>query len=104
VSSNNDITAMQIRTPSDLGLLIRERRRQLGLTQAELAQRTGVGRQWIVEVERGKSRAELGLILRALAQLDLQLAVGQDDASPRLPEPSPLDLDAIIEAARKERK
>ena len=66
---------MNIRSPLDLGLIIRQRRRDLGLNQTELASRVGVGRQWIVAIEHGKARAELGLVLRTLAALNLTLDV-----------------------------
>ena len=69
---------MRIRTPLDLGLLIRDRRRKLGLSQSALAERAGVGRQWLVAVEHGKARAEIGLLLRALAELDLTLSTDGD--------------------------
>ncbi len=45
---------MQIRTPLDLGLAIRDRRRKLKLSQTELARKAGVGRQWVVAIEHGK--------------------------------------------------
>ena len=52
----NDIgNIMQVRTPLDLGLAIRDRRRRLKLSQAELARNVGVGRQWVVAIEHGKS-------------------------------------------------
>src|SRR2546422_713643 len=66
MSSSDDILVMQIRTPNDLGALIRQRRRDLSLDQRTLAERAGVSRQWIVEVEAGKPRAEARLVLRAL--------------------------------------
>ena len=65
---------MRIRTPLDLGLIIRDRRRKLRLSQSQLAEKAGVGRQWLVAVERGKARAEIGLVLRTLAALDLTLS------------------------------
>lgn len=64
---------MRIRTPRDIGLAIRERRRALGLDQRSLAERIGVSRQWLVEVEKGKPRAEVGLLLRTLNALHLEL-------------------------------
>lgn len=66
---------MLARTPKDLGLLIRDQRRQLGLDQHDLAKRVGVSRQWIVEIEAGKPRAALMLVLRTLAALGLELDV-----------------------------
>jgi len=99
---------MLLRTPRDLGALIRDRRRKLGLDQRALAERIGVSRQWVVEIEKGKPRAELGLVLRALAALDVHLAV--DDAAPRgaatganpraVASAPVVDIDAIVTRAR----
>jgi len=74
---------MRIRTPRDLGLAIRERRRVLGLDQRGLAERIGVSRQWIVAVEKGKPRAEVGLLLRTLNALQIELfALGEGERAP----------------------
>jgi HTH-type transcriptional regulator/antitoxin HipB len=90
---------MLIRTPADLGAVIRERRKQLGLDQAELASRVEVSRQWIVGVEQGKSRAELGLVLRTLDVLGVRLETKlREDVKPTRKGP---DIDAIVAAARK---
>ena len=96
---------MHIRTPLDLGLVIRQRRRLLGLNQTDLASRVGVGRQWIVAIEQGKARAELGLVLRTIAALDLTLAVdGGGDASMRKDSSvAPIDIDAVVDAAKGRR-
>ena len=76
---------MKIRTPPlDIGLAIRDRRRTFKLSQAELARKVGVGRQWIVAIEHGKSRAELGLVLRTLSALDLPLTIDPGDYRPPL--------------------
>jgi len=58
-----------------LGALIRERRLKLGLNQISLARKAGTSRKWLVEVENGKPRAEIGLILRTLKALGVTLAV-----------------------------
>lgn len=87
---------MHIRTPLDLGLAIRERRRQLGLSQAELAARAGVGRQWLVAVEHGKPRAEIGLVLALLDALGCALTVTEVPGRT-----ASAGLDAVIEAAKK---
>lgn len=96
---------IRIRTPRDVGLLLRQGRRRLGLSQTDLAQRAGVSREWIVAVERGKAGAELGLILRTLAALDLALTVaGDDDASTRQKDAiTPIDIDAIVDRAKGRR-
>lgn len=66
---------MIVRNTADLGLVIRERRVELKLSQEQLADRAGVGRQWIVDIEKGKPRAQVGLLLATLRALDLRLSV-----------------------------
>src|SRR5258708_32141915 len=64
---------MRIRTPADLGALIRDSRTKLGLDQKSLAEKAGVSRQCIVEIEKGKSRASIGLLLRTIGALRIAL-------------------------------
>ena len=96
---------MRIRTPLDLGLVIRERRRKLGLSQTELARKVGVGRQWVVAIERGKSRAELGLVLRTISALGLSITSEADDRPPRSTDNlAAIDIDAVVSNARHDRR
>ncbi len=95
---------MRIRTPADLGALIRDRRIKLGLDQGSLAERVGVSRQWIVEVEKGKPRAEIGLLLRTLNALGILLATEEGAPEKKGGGAPPVDIDSIVAAARGERK
>lgn len=62
------------RTPLQLGNSIRERRRKLGLTQAQLAEKVGVRQRTISEIERvGAARIET--LLRTIGALDLELLI-----------------------------
>jgi y4mF family transcriptional regulator len=91
------------RNPAELGRAIRERRRALGLDQATLARRVGVSRQWVVEVEGGKERAEVGLVLRTLAALGLEVSLAPRASRRKTREPfvpGMVDIDAIVERAR----
>jgi HTH-type transcriptional regulator/antitoxin HipB len=85
-----------IRTTTDFGAIIRDRRKQLGLDQAALAERIGVSRQWVIGIERGHARAELALVLRALDSLALRL-----DAKPDPNSSASSEIDDILNAARK---
>lgn len=67
-----------LKTPLDIGLLIRSRRRAHGLGQADLAKRVGVSRRWLNQVEAGKPGASIGLILQTLAALNTQLLVREE--------------------------
>jgi HTH-type transcriptional regulator / antitoxin HipB len=91
---------MRIKTPTDLGLVIRARRRKLGLDQRTLAERVGVSRQWIVDAEKGKPRAPVGLLLRTLDALGMRIRV-DDDAPAAPPSARPVvDIDALVDKAR----
>lgn len=95
-------------TTRDIGLAIRRRRKELGWDQARLALAAGTSRQWIVDIEQGKPRAELERVLRTLAALDLSLTVEAHE-TPARPAPSlrtvtprpPIDIDAIVERASR---
>ena len=87
---------MRIRTSSDLGALVRARRRALKLPQAELAARVGVSRKWVVETEGGKHRTAVRLVLRTLATLGLELSVQE-----ARPAPTGRDLADVVRAHRK---
>jgi HTH-type transcriptional regulator / antitoxin HipB len=90
---------MLLRTPHDLGAAIRDRRRRLNLDQRDLARQIGVSRKWIIDVEKGKPRAELGLVLRTLDALGLRLAL--DAAAETLPPATPgADIDKILDRTR----
>lgn len=97
---------MQVRTPRELGAVIREQRKRRGLDQASLARSVGVSRQWIVGIEAGKARAELTLVLRTLDALGLRLDVSDGEAQAPVPVAQDqmndvIDINAIVDAARR---
>lgn len=63
----------QLITTEDFAVLMRSRRRELKLSQAQLAEQIGVSRQWVIDIEKGKPRAELALVLSVLEALGIQL-------------------------------
>lgn len=90
---------MTIRTPADLGTLIRNTRKRLRLDQSTLAKKIGVSRLWLVEIEKGKPRAEIGLVLRTLDALRMTLnATTSEDQPPKKSQHS-VDIDEIAAAA-----
>jgi HTH-type transcriptional regulator / antitoxin HipB len=92
---------MLTRTPADLGAVIRDRRKQLKLDQAGLAKKIGVSRQWLIELEHGHPRAELGLVLRVIDALGINLDA--DIAQAKVPRPSTVDINAILAKAKKKK-
>ena len=62
-------------TPQDIGRLVRETRKSLGVTQKELALTSGTGLRFIIELEKGKETAEIGKVLTILQTLGIQLTL-----------------------------
>lgn len=91
---------MLIRTPRELGATIRDHRRQQGLDQQELASKIGVSRQWVVEVEKGKPRAEVGLVLRALDALGVTLSLARPQPTKAAEMGPEIDIDQIVDNAK----
>lgn len=63
-----------------LGAALRERRERAGMTQGRLAERAGVSRAFIIDLERGRRpRAELGRVLSIMRALDAAIMLVDDD-------------------------
>jgi y4mF family transcriptional regulator len=62
-----------------LGQLIRQRRKHLGMKQAELALVSGTGLRFISDLENGKESCQLGRTLRILGSLGLRAAIQPQD-------------------------
>ena len=62
-------------TADQLGAAIRLRRKEKGLTQNALAALLGAERKWVINLESGNSKAEIGLVLRALDALNLRASL-----------------------------
>jgi len=71
-----------IQSASDFGAAVRGRRRELGLTQEDLALEASVGRRFVIDLEAGKATASLGLALRCaqLLGLDVRMVARGSDA------------------------
>lgn len=60
---------LSIRSPQQLGHALRAARKQLGLTQPQLALAAGVGVRFIVDLEAGKPTLRLENVLRVIDAL-----------------------------------
>jgi y4mF family transcriptional regulator len=64
-----------IRSANQLGDALRTARKQLGLTQPQLALAAGVGVRFIVDLEAGKATVQLQQVLRVIDALGGELAI-----------------------------
>jgi len=70
------LASRTVLTGTDFGAYIKARRKELGLTQEELAMISGVGQSFIRNAEHGKPTLQLDLLMRVLNRLDCELVLG----------------------------
>jgi len=68
-----------IKTPQELGLLVRATRKQQKIRMDDVAGSAGVGPVFVREVERGKSTVQLGRVMKLLAELGIELRADVSD-------------------------
>lgn len=88
---------MNIISVKDLASLIKQERKIRAWTQAELAERSGVSRDWIIALEQAKPSVELALVLRTLKALNLPLAINK----PSQPAVEGINLDDILDQTKR---
>lgn len=71
-------------TTADIGKLVRDTRKALGVSQHDLALTSGTGQRFISELENGKATCQLGKALVVLQTLGIKLQLK-----------SPVDLKAF---------
>lgn len=91
---------MRVNAMRDVAAAVRGRRKELELSQADLARRVGVSRAWINAVEAGKPRVEFDLVLRLLDRLDLRLDLVKPGNHGDVFKGRSVDLDAILDEYR----
>lgn len=63
------------RTPRQLGNLVRQARKDRGLSQARLGERAGLRQETISLIENGNPATRLDTLLKVLAALDLEFRI-----------------------------
>ena len=62
-------------TPQEIGRMVKETRKILGVTQKDLALTSGTGLRFVIDLERGKETCQLGKVLTILHTLGIRLAL-----------------------------
>ena len=84
----------------DLASVARGRRIELGLTQAELASRSGVSRDWVNSFERGKRTVDISLVFRLFDALSIGMVATDAAASGDAPDGPPSLRARTVSSAR----
>lgn len=71
---------VQVRSARGLGLAVAEARMARGWTQAQLAERAGISRDYLAHVERGRTNRLLEIYLRAIRRAGGRVIVTFEDS------------------------
>ena len=75
--------AIAVTHPLQIGAIVRDRRRALGLRQKDVADAAGIHYLWIKDLELGRKNPGFANMIRVLAALDIDCAlVLRDDPAP----------------------
>jgi y4mF family transcriptional regulator len=59
----------------EIGQMIRESRKRLGVTQKDLALTSGTGLRFVIDLEKGKETCQIGKVLTVLHTLGIGIAL-----------------------------
>ena len=62
-----------------IAAFIKQKRKELGLTQEEFAIRSGLGLRFVRELEQGKETVRMDKVNQALAMFDMKVVPGRID-------------------------
>ena len=87
---------------TDIGNIVRRRRTKAALSQGELADKIGVSRKWIADLEKGHPRAQVQLVLDVLNALDALVdVIDAPVENPAVEKPAPSQgLDRVLESMK----
>jgi y4mF family transcriptional regulator len=77
-----EIAYGKVATASDIGRLIRHKRREVGALQESVAGLAGVGTKFLSQLENGKETAELGKVLQVLKAMGLEVYIFPRSSNP----------------------
>ena len=75
----NDDPPFRIYSTESLGVAIKHYREQAGLTQAQLAEQTGLNRTYLSQLEQGLETEALRRLLHVLRQLGVRMSLEKAD-------------------------
>jgi len=67
-----------VRRPEDLGRVIADRRRSLGMNQDSLAVESGISRDYLSKLERGRSSLVTNHVFRILRRMGATITISFD--------------------------
>ena len=62
-------------TVQEIGQMVRDSRKRLGVTQMDLALTSGTGLRFVIDLEKGKETCQIGKVLTVLNTLGIRIAL-----------------------------
>jgi y4mF family transcriptional regulator len=62
-------------TVQEIGQMVRDSRKRLGVTQMDLALTSGTGLRFVIDLEKGKETCQIGKVLTVLQTLGVRIAL-----------------------------
>jgi len=78
-AQTNTDPPFRVYSGASLGAALRHYRREAGLSQAELAERTGLNRTYLSALEQGKETEQVKRFLQVLKQLGVRMTLQKAD-------------------------
>jgi len=66
---------LELNSTTEIGKAVRSVRKQMRLTQANLAMTAGTGLRFIIDLEKGKPTCEIGKALAVLSTLGIEVSL-----------------------------
>lgn len=87
-----------VRRPEDIAVAVKEARLRKQFTQAQLAARLKVNREWVCRLEAGEGGITLKLLLAALHELGLTLDLSEEGPPVRkVRRKAPISIDEVVD-------
>lgn len=71
-----------IKNSQDIGDILRQTRKAMGITQKDLALTSGTGLRFIIDLEKGKPTCQLAKVLTVLQTLGIQIQLVSPNYDP----------------------
>lgn len=85
-----------LRNAEQLGMTVRLKRKERGLSQNALAELLGVERKWVLRLEAGNPKAEIALVLRALELVGVRAFLREEEGTGNRPRAGASRLDEVF--------
>jgi len=75
-ANRSSLAPVRVMSAADLGSFLKKARKEIGLTQEDVALISGVGLSFIHDLEHGKKTVQFDSVMKVISRLDCELNLG----------------------------